>query len=565
MQHRFLYFFAATAGMLLWHCARVGQPQGGPKDTTPPRLDTLRSTPNYQVNFNARSLELYFDEWLKLSDPANQILISPPLVKRPTVTLRGKQVSIEWADKEVLRPNSTYTVQFGTAIKDFHEDNPTKDLKYVFSTGSFIDTLSMAGRLQNSLTSDPVADMSIALYDNLQDSIIRKEKPYYITKTNAEGQFRFSNLKPGSFKLAAFEDKDQNQLWSGEGEQLAFSDSAIAIAPGKSPVANLRVFKNQPRMRVLERRTNRYGQIRLSYSVTPDFPVAITAVEPVEGLTWKSERIQDSIAIWYDLPESVKEFSLLVNGDTVAVKTPDRAAFLNTRKANYADAVPSAPKRGQKPTPQAAPASRTQNVAAGQPAVLLFDAPIVSADTSKWILTVDSTRIQAFSVSNDSSNSARRALKLAATWNGDRQHQLLLLPGAVSDIWGKTNEDTLRRSFNVIASKSLATLNLSIPGLKAGQQYVLQLLNGQALEAERVFIATGNDDRQIFRNMNATIYTARLITDTRPNGRWDTGSYFEHRQPEEVISYKLETLRSNWELEATFNVDTDQGKTRKKQ
>ena len=153
--------------LALVSCARQGAPTGGPKDTTPPSVDTLYSTRNYSTRFRPSKIELRFDEWVTLSDAANQIVVSPPLAKRPEVVLRGKTVTLTFDPSEQLRDSATYTINFGTAVKDLHEGNPVKDLRFVFSTGDLIDSLRVSGKVVDALTGDPVENISVMLYDCL--------------------------------------------------------------------------------------------------------------------------------------------------------------------------------------------------------------------------------------------------------------------------------------------------------------------------------------------------------------------------------------------------------------
>ena len=149
--------------LLLSSCARQGAPTGGPKDTTPPRVDSLASTPNYAVRFQEKKIELRFDEWVTLSDVATQVVVSPPLrTKRvPDISLKGKTVVVEIPENDTLRPNTTYTINFGNAIKDLHEGNPAKDLRFVFSTGDFIDSLSVAGIVTDAYKLEPVENVAV--------------------------------------------------------------------------------------------------------------------------------------------------------------------------------------------------------------------------------------------------------------------------------------------------------------------------------------------------------------------------------------------------------------------
>ncbi|MBC7774253.1 MAG: Ig-like domain-containing protein [Phycisphaerae bacterium] len=564
---------------LLASCARQGAPAGGPKDTKPPGIDTLASTPNFSTRFDKKRIEIKFDEWVVLSDAATQIVVSPPLAKPPEVMLKGKTVVVNFDKTEVLHPNTTYTVNFGTAVKDLHEGNPAKDLRFVFSTGDFIDSLSFTGVLVDAFTGDPVENVSIMLYENFADSAVRKEQPYYFSRTNKVGQYEFKNLRAGTFRVVAIEDGDlKNLKWDGENERIAFRDSALVVEDLMRGLIQLKLFKNQPKFRLLGQNANRYGLVKLGFN-TPPQTVETQTIAP-EGLITLTERTPDSLMLWYDLPNVDTAWTLLFSNfalrnrdsvapiprfDTIVIKKLSRSEFLKNHRIGFGDVAPPPPASGGKaksigppPKPQAV---KTLFQVASKPAPLQFNFPISAFDTSRWLLMVDSNRLTTFSVMPDSASPRR--LSVALDWKQGKTYAIMLLPGALTDFWGTPNADTLLRNFNVLAEKQLGTLSLSLEKIRPGTSYVLQLLNGTTLEEERLFTAEAVIKKLIFKHLQVAVYSVRLIEDLNGNGRWDTGDFNTHRQPERVFNKKLDALRANWELEATFSTEAINEKKKK--
>lgn len=546
--------------LCLFACARQGAPTGGSKDTTPPRIDTLGSTPNFATRVDPRRFELKFDEWITLSDAAAQIIVSPPLEKRPEVTLRGKRVLVRFDENEKFRENTTYTINFGSAVKDLHEGNPAKDLRFVFSTGDFIDSLSIRGRTLDAFSAEPIENVSVMLYDNFADSVVRTDRPYYFAKAEKSGVYEISNLKAGNFKLLAVEDLDQNLRWDGENERIGFLDSTLTIRDSMKGLLVVQLFKNQPEFRIIEKNTNTFGVVRLKFNASTD-SVRVQAA-PIVGLKTLFEKTQDSIMMWYDL-EADNAWELYVNYDTVPVKALSREDFLTKHQLNFAEDVPrSAGNRKAQQTPKVtAPPAKTMQQNPAKPTVFGFNYPIVSLDTAKWQLVCDSLRVYEFAVFPDSV--APRNCLFQHQWQPGKSYKLELLPGAVTDFWGQTNSDTLRRMLNILTEKQLGGLNLSISNLQEGQVYIVQLLAGNRIVETQVFKAAVKDKKLIFSNLNVTTYSVRLIEDRNNNGRWDTGDYWAHRQPEPIISKKLEALRANWEIEASISLNPD-GEARKR-
>lgn len=557
MQKTFLFFLPSLfLTLVVLSCAKLGSIEGGPPDTEPPRVDSSASTPNLTTNFNARQFELTFNEWVVLENAAAQVLVSPPLAKRPSITLKDKTVLVKFDKEEVLKTNTTYTVNFGAAVKDLHEGNVAKDLRFVFSTGSYIDSLTVGGTIVDAFSNKGAGNITIALYDPPLDSAVWLEKPYYFTKTDKEGKFQLANLRPGTYQFVAFRDADQNFKWAGPADSLAFSDTLITLAPGAEPKVDLRLFVSEPEQRISGQTTNRYGLLRLQYTRRPD---NLTISTSETGLRILTERTLDTLLVWYD--QAPPTWQLYSGKDTVRIKTPDRAAYLGTYKLRFEEEGAAATggkfaQRTAKPAADTLPlAVRTMVQNPGRPAVMTFGTPVVSVDTSRWLWYQDSLKLALpFSVSIDSA--APRQVKANVVWKAEKNHELVLLPGALTDFFGVSNTDTLRRKFNVLPEKQLGGLNLTLKGLQPGQAYVLELQNNNKLEDKRVFTAdAGGTFRQVFSKLPAATYTLLLVEDRNANGFWDTGNYPLRRQPERVFTKKLEQLRANWEIETEWLLD----------
>jgi len=549
--------FATATICLLAGCARQSAPTGGPKDVTPPQVDTLGSTPNFSTRFDKKRIEIRFDEWITLSDVQTQVVVSPPLITKrvPEIRLKGKTVIVDIPEAETLRPNTTYTINFGTAVKDLHEGNPAKDLRFVFSTGDYLDSLRVAGTVMDAFTGDPLENVSVMLYDNLSDSVVRLEKPYYFSKTDKTGQFIIENVRAGTFKAVAIEDIDQNLKWSGETERIGYPDSLASVYDSLRTVLAFRLFKDQSGLRLMDKSATRYGLVKLTYNTPAD------SVQPradLPGLRLQTERNLDTLNVWYEL-ERDTSWVLIAGEDTVAVRRLSREDFMKNHRFGFVgEVITSGSTKGKKASgtlPAATPPGTkapvvTLNQNPVKPLSLIFNFPLSAVDTSKWQMTLDSSVFRGFSASPDTGK--LRAAVVNIAWKPGKTYRLTLLPGAVTDYYGVVNLDTLQRNINVLSEKLLGGLNLTTQSLRPGARYVLQLLNNDKVEEERAFDAVSGEKRFVFINLPATTYTARLIEDRNGNGRWDSGSYFFKRQPEPVFSKKLEALRANWEIEATI-------------
>lgn len=261
-----LFFFTTT--ILLWQCASIQSPSGGAKDLTPPEV--MSSSPEQgKTNVTPSRIEIHFDEFFKLNDLQNELLISPPLNESPIISQKGKSLYIEL--NENLNPNSTYTFNFGKGIADYHEGNVLKDYSLVFSTGNELDSLTLSGKLQTCPLKTLPEEVIIGIYqkDSLRrDSTIYQQKPDYFTLAEENGAFQIKHIRSGTFELIAFEDLNANYQYDGATEQIAFYDSLINI--GDSTEFYLWLFQEKPELKLLESKANKNGRIHWAYNQTID-------------------------------------------------------------------------------------------------------------------------------------------------------------------------------------------------------------------------------------------------------------------------------------------------------
>ncbi|TCJ13948.1 hypothetical protein EPD60_08000 [Flaviaesturariibacter flavus] len=247
MKKAFFLFITALGGVLALTggtgCATIIPPQGGPRDSLPPKL--VKATPaEGAVNVNTRTIELTFDEFVDISrEGGGELVMSPLYTKRPDVRTRLRTVTIELKDS--LEPNTTYSFNFDGAIKDINEGNTLRNFTYTFSTGPALDSLTYSGSVQLAETGGIDTTLTVALYRNLRDSAVVLESPRYITRVNGSGNFTFRNLPGGTFAVYAFDDKSRTRRYLSKSQLFAFADSPIVVRPG-APELRLFAYVEQP-------------------------------------------------------------------------------------------------------------------------------------------------------------------------------------------------------------------------------------------------------------------------------------------------------------------------------
>lgn len=210
--------------LILYACASTGTPDGGPYDETPPKF--VRATPDPNSTGNTRKkIAIEFDEFIKIENAAEKVIISPPQTEMPEVKASGKRVLVEFFD--TLRANTTYTIDFGDAIVDNNEGNPMGNFAYAFSTGETIDTMEVAGTVLNAQDLEPIKGIQVGLHKNLNDTAFTKLPFDRISRTDSRGRFSIKGVAPGKYRIYALKDGNQNYLFDSKTEIIAYSDSLI--------------------------------------------------------------------------------------------------------------------------------------------------------------------------------------------------------------------------------------------------------------------------------------------------------------------------------------------------
>jgi hypothetical protein len=510
------------------NCAKVGSLSGGQKDTMPPKMDSLHSTRNFQTNFSGKKIEIEFDEWIKLDRPNEQILMSPLLDPKPEIKLKGKKIIVQLPDNQVLKPNTTYVLNFGNAVQDFHEGNVAKNLRYVFSTGAVIDSLKISGNVVDAFSGQPLENMTVMLFDSPADSAIRKTKAFYFAKTDKSGNFLLENLRSGAWRIVVVEDLNLSYNWNN-GEKIGFSDKIIDLPDSAVSAISMRMFTNLSTQKVVGNESKTYGLARVFLTAPPAGLRPVFAENAPQLVDY--EEVSDSIYIWYDgagLP-----FSMIFGKDTVRVKPPSKVDFLKKNKLAFADDVrpPTPAKRARggdaskkfggnaaettAATPQNGLKIITQNPK--KPLELLFNRPVVSLDTSRIILADDSLKMGAktvFSFKKDTI-SPRKWL-LDGKFKPGSTQKLTIFPGGLTDIFGEKNVDTMIRRVVYLPENQLGSMTVIFKNLQPEKSFLFELLLGEQVVARRTFRpnSTG-ENRFLFSALPVGEYNGRLIEDAK--------------------------------------------------
>jgi len=520
-------------------CANIKAPTGGERDRTPPQIDSSEVfTPNFKTNFAEAQIILPFDEWIVLNDVLNQVVVSPPLEKPIDMTLKKRTVVIDFSE-ETLRENTTYTINFGESIKDLNEGNVPKNFRYIFSTGDVIDSFEVSGNVIDALTQKPVEDVFVVLYDDLSDSVVHKERPYYFAVTDENGRFNIPYVKQDTFKLFALKDENANYKYDLENEQIAFSSEFIITGDTILKNTTLRFFQEKPSVRTFLPKSPHYGYIPIVFTSDNIENVGFDLLSQNDSLEFMHYIEKDTLKYWYRNVEldslELVVFDNQALRDTFMIELSPKAAYL---KSN--------PKVWTKPQ------NKTVNINPDQKLTFTFNRPITSIDERRIILFEDSVRtVSSPKINIDSVY--QNTIYLTYKWKENATYKLIFADSSLFDFHQITN-DTLTFSYLTEARKNFGNVTATATGLDETKAYVIQVLTKENV-VERSFTVKGKTvAKQQFLSLKPQDYQLRVVIDENANGTWDTGDY-PNKQPEEVVIAKeLSTLRPNWELDLTIEL-----------
>lgn len=519
---------------LFINCANRGTPQGGPKDVEPPAI--VSATPkNYSTNFKAKEIKIYFDEYIKINNLQKQLIISPPMKIQPEITPLGgasKYITIRIYD--TLQPNTTYAFNFGNSIEDNNEGNPYPYFRYVFSTGDYIDSLSVQGTVFDAEKRKPETFVSVMLYEvdsTFNDSIIYKETPKYITNTlDSTTTFSIDNVKEGKYLLVALKDNNNDNKFQQKIDKIGFHKHIITV-PTDS-LYNLTLFTEEidfdaVRPRLVSGEKIAFGyegdyngmQISLKSDVPDTFEYKIT-----------KDPTTDTLNYWY---KPKLELDSLVFNIQKGDYNKDYTVFL---KDNKKDTLTIGTSPGG-------------NIEYEQPFNIFGSVPFQTIDSSKINITDKDTIEVAYTSTFDT---ITNTLSLNFNKTEANSYRVSILPEAFTDFFGHKNDSlsytTRTQSLDKYSNVRIRLTNATFP-------IIVQLVTQQ--EEVRYEKYVENENVLDFLNVMPGNYLVKIIFDKNKNGKYDTGSYLKKIQPEEIIYFDLnggEAVKADWDYEDTIDL-----------
>ena len=578
--------------VLLYSCANMGMPKGGPKDKTPPVI--VRSVPAFnQLNYKDNKVRITFDEFIEPDELNSKFMISPPTTKKPIIKTKGKTLVVDLNEK--LRPNTTYSLDFKDGIVDNNEKNKYKNLRMAFSTGPELDTLRIVGFVRDAFTLEPAKNCYVLLYKGTSDTLIYKTRPDFVAKTNALGFFVLSNLPATNFQIYALGDVDNNLKYTSGADSVAFFKKQILpsavyepkrdtvvtgadtlVVVGKTrfypdPV-NLSLFFEKGFDLSLDKynRTNRQTiDLTFTASTADTFNIEPINVHP-KG-SWnliEKSRNSDTLKVWitdslvYKRDTLALKLSFLqkdslgvfyVKKDTIKLYlSEDQLAKSEKSKRKERKKIEIVPKNVQLSSNLSSNFDPYRDIRIESPE------PIRSFDSTKvkLFVKVDTSYVRISPKIRQDSNNHRRYL-VSYNWDFATNYRLTIDSTALFTIYG-LNGKYFKNDFKTQEEEHYGKIIFNVKNVQGPT--IVQLLENDKEEHLVRAIRIIKDQEVSIPFLEPKKYLMKAIFDRNDNGKWDPGNLKEKLEPEEVCYYQsVIKVRSNWENKDSWTLPDPAG------
>ena len=592
-------FYILSLLMVMSSCAKMGSPDGGWYDETPPRV-VGASPADKATNVHSKKVEIYFSEFIQVSDASEKVVVSPPQLEAPIISGQGKKIKVELQDS--LKPNTTYTIDFSDAISDNNEGNPLGNYTYSFSTGDAIDTLEVSGYCLAAENLEPIKGILVGLYSNLSDTIFKKQPMLRVSRTDSRGRFVIKGIAPGNYRIYALQDADGNYIFNQKSEEIAFNHDVI-VPSYKADVRQDTIWKDSlhigniqpvhythflPDNIVLtaftEAITNRYfikADRTDANHFTLYFSYGDTRLPKITGLNFnandafvtESSAKNDTITYWLkdtalinqdtlrmavDYQKSDSLGHLISQTDTLEVLPKlsfDRRQKLQekafekwhkeqNKKKDKGDPYDSVmPPETLKPDIKVSSSMDPDNNIP-----ISFDTPLAKIDTSFIHLYSEHDSLW-YRAPFQLDKVGNRQYKLKGEWQPGVQYSLEMDSMAFRDIYGKVS-GKYKQGFQIKALDEYSSLLVNVNGM-SDSSIVVQLLDGSDKVVKEV---SSNNGIAEFYYVNPGKYYMRMFVDRNKNGIWDTGDYDKNLEPESVYYYPdVVECKAKWDVNQNWN------------
>ena len=586
--------------LLLVSCAKMGQPDGGWFDETPPKV--IGASPaDGAVNVNQKKINIYFDEFIKLDNPSEKVVVSPPQLEQPEIKGAGRRIQISLVDS--LKANTTYTIDFSDAISDNNEGNPMGNYTYSFSTGAAIDTMEVSGHVLESENLEPVKGILVGLYADHADSAFRTKPMLRVSRTDSRGRFVIKGVAPGSYRIYALQDQDGDYKFSQKSEKIAFSHDIIVpsckpdVRQDTTWVDSLHIKSidqvdythflpdNIVLRAFTEPLTDRFflkAERQKANSFTLFFSYGDSILPQIKGLNFdagnaflvEASEKKDTITYWLKDTALVNQDTLLMD---ITYRMTDSTGVLVNKTDSAQEILSKEPyakrmkdmekelaawtKKQEKKKKKGEPYDSVMEVKPldvqlsvssqfdpDQNVIFSFPTPLAKVDTAAIHLYAKHDTLW-YRAPMEFLPLENRKYELRGEWRPDIEYSLEVDSAAFEDIYGLASKP-IKQGFKVNSLDTYGTLLVNITSLH-DLPLIVQLLDAQDKVVKETKTVNGVAE---FYYLKPQKYYMRLIVDRNNNGKWDTGNYDNDQQAEEVYYYpEAIECKAKWDLTESWD------------
>lgn len=584
---------------LLASCASIGNPSGGPRDEEPPRFVRANPAPG-SVNVTRDRIDIEFDEIVNVKDAFSKVVVSPVSKSVPRVSSLGKRVSVQFTD--TLLPNTTYTVDFANAIEDNNEGNKLQGFTYSFSTGPQIDTLQISGMVLSADALEPQQGMLVGIHSNLSDTAFATLPLERIAKTDDRGRFSIKGVAPGTYRIFALADVDNDYKRANPEEAMAFYDFTVSPTAERVEATDtvfdlatgavdtvisrqrtrflpndilLRSFESDYKTQFLQNYQRVDStKVKMIFNAPSDSLPRLDIVDMPGYKDWwvlESSERNDTLTYWMLPPTLVATDSLRMAVTYLRTdSTRNLSAVTDTLK--FFTERPKAPKKKKEKkkdkdeeeqadtvAPKIPPLGLQMVTGTTQevylPLVMEFATPLSRLDTAALHLEVMVDSVwgpvpKEWSPQLEHPYNPRR-FKIEYPWEYSSQYRLRIDSLAATGIYG-LQTDPLEHSFKTKGEEDYCTLSFTITNFVDSVPAFVELLSASDAPVRREKVEGGVVR---FPYLAPGKYYARIFEDFDGDGRYTTGNFDSLRQPDAAYYYpKVVNIKKNWEKSETWNV-----------
>ena len=591
-------FIMVVIMLMIVGCARMGQPDGGWYDDRPPQIIATTPTDN-GTGVKEKKVVIYFDEYIKVEDATNNVVVSPPQLEMPEIKGAGKKIVVEL--KDTLKENTTYTIDFSDAITDNNEGNPLGNYTFTFSTGAEVDTMEVSGTILDASNLEPVKGIMVGLYADLEDSAFYTKPLLRVARTDSRGRFIIRGVAKGKYRAYALQDMDGDYKYSQKGEMIAFSDRIIEPTCGPDTRQDT-IWRDSLRIDTIIRRgfthfypddvvlraftmplTDRY--MIKNQRQEPDrleffFSFGSDSLPKMRGLNFDADSAfivdanikKDTITYWIKDTALVNRDSLEIEysyhiTDTLGQLVQQTDTLLMVPKLSYEKRMKmhekelakwqkqqdKLKKKGERydsvwlPKPLDIKVKAPSSLTPESYLYFTMPAPLARCDTSMIHLQakVDTLWVpQKFDWQPRPESIL--SYRFEAVWTPGTEYQLEIDSAAFESIYGIVN-DKMKSSLKCKSEEEFGSLVVKIDGLPDSTTAIVQLLDksdGVVKEAR-----TQDDGSAEFYWLSEGKFYLRAFIDRNGNGIWDAGDFYQALQPEEMYYLpKVIEIKANWDI-----------------